>query len=555
MKLNRLIVLVAGFATIVSACHKDNGNYDYTTEGGAIIISENMKTNPNDPLKEPFLFKIGDEIVIPALYTVNDPMLKEEQILIEWFYGGELAATGKEFKLPPQGTGRYTGVVTLTDLRYDQKYMSQFGFQVEGTYTEGWAVVSETADKSLLSYLYIDSEGEYVFKEDVYGASNGGAVLPKGIRAVSETMYNTYPQIFALSLVAPGEEGPLQLDCSNMAVLGKTKENFITAPEGIEFKDVAYLYSNVYALTTDNRLFARTEATYETYVVPHASVFPSSPVATGDGCRISQWINTGHISVMMTFFEDLLAYDEANGRCVMIYQNEIIPFSDIFFTGGEMYMPGDSGTDGTNTYDDYKFPNPADMSEYNVKGMWGAGFDTDFMAWSQGISVIMLLERKSDAKKFIFTFRFYDAWGMQDIDLDLFFPVPDDMDIDPDKSVILKEYLGGPNNYFFFTSADRKNLWFFNAVTGAKKVIYKSESPISAIGSGEIQDCYVSYGMSEYNAYYEKLALGKDDGSIDVIGVDATALATGNAPLVKTLTPGVGAPKFITYLTNSPIVF
>ena len=554
-RLYRILFMSLALAAAVS-CYKDNGNYDYTTEPTAITIDDAMRRNMIDPSKEPFVFKLGEPIEIPAKYTINDPMLKPENISIEWYFADQLVSTGETFTMENLPAGRYTGIIIITDLRYDQKYMLEFSFQVEGAYSNGYVIVSEKSGASLVSYLEIDANtGEYVFKDDVYGKSNEGASLPAGIRSASYHMFGSYPQVFALSLGVPGD-GAVDIDCNSMTVIGNFNKEFVTSPGNVEVKDVAYMTNmsggSVYALTTDGKLYVREEAVLDYNIVPHAGVYPSLPLATTDGYEISHWVNTAKVSVMMTSIEHLIAYDKKNFRCVELKGNKFIPFTDEHFANS--YEPNRKGPgfDGENYYDDIVFPEPHDLSGYNVKAMYGVGLDTDFLFSTGALSICMILEK--EGQNYFYSFTFYDSWGTVDVDLDLFFPIPDEIGLDPD-TMLSFDALGGPNHIMYFTANGNKDLYYINAINGTMKKVYTSESKITGIGPGQLQDIYAALGMSDYTPYFESFVIGTEDGNMKVVKMDNVARAQGVSEVLYETNPGIGEIKYVRYMGNSQISF
>lgn len=556
MKKQYRIFFIASLLAMAVSCYKDMGNYDYTTEPTAVTIDEAMRYNKIDPSKEPFVFKLGEKIVINAKYTINDPMLKPEYLNIEWFFADELVGTGETLTLENLPSGRYTGLLSITDVRYDQKYVLEFNFQVEGAYSNGWAIVSEKGNTSVLSYLEINpNTGEYIFNTDVYGKSNEGALLPNGIRSASYHMIGSYPQVFALSLALPGD-GAMDIDCNNMTEIGNVNKEFTSPMPGLEFKDVAYMTEmnggTVYALTTDGKLYTRKESTYQGNVVPHAGIYPTVPFITADGYEISHWVNTAKVSVMMTSIEHLIAYDKKNARCVELKGNKMYPFSQSSYINYPEPNRGGPGFDGENYYNDIVFPDPYDLSDYEVVAMYGVGLDTDFLFATGALNICMILRK--DGKDYFYSFTFYDSWGTVDVDLNLFFPIPSEINLDAEKMLSF-DVLGGPDSFLYFTANGNKDLYFINVVNGTMKKIYTSSSEITGIGLGEVQNIYAGLGMGDYSAYYQSLVIGTVDGNVKVVRMDNSARANGISQVLYETNPDVGHLKYIRFMGNSQISF
>lgn len=554
---------------LAQSCYKDMGNYDYTTSDlAAITISSEMEYSASSSIKPTFIFKVGEEVVIPIKYTINDPNLTKEQVSIEWYFGDEMVSTSETLNLGYQPLGMYTGMVILTDMRYDIKYYRKYAFNVESTYTQGWAALSEINGTTMLSYIEIDpNTGEYVFMDDVYAKSNDGDALSADVTGMLYHMYDTSPYTWGLSIVKNDEVGPIELDPQSMNVMGTVRDRFITSVDGVKFTDVAYLANSVYALTTDKQIYARSEAIFSGSVVPHSSYFPAAPVVVDGGAEVSKWVNLSGISrSSLTAWRGLVAYDELNSRCLYIKNMKVTPFSDLFYMNSPEPNFNGPGTDGINTYPDITFPRPEDLSGYNVLGMYAVGYDTDMIAeliygLTPTASFVMLLESKTDGKLYFFTFRFVDYYGMLDVDLDLFFPVPEDINIDVDDFKAL-DHLGSPDNTFYFVANNNKDVYYLDAIYGTCKKVYTSSADITAIGLGEIQNGDAT--MEEffggdpsvfYTPYHEKFLVATAGGDITVLKMNAATRASGSAPVLETLSPGVGDFKQFAYLANSSMSY
>jgi hypothetical protein len=543
----RIFLSFISLLTVVS-CYKDEGNYDYITSSESISISDEMRRNPNNQAIQPFIFKLGQDVVIPAKYEILDPGLKDSDILFEWYMGGKVVSNESVLRMDPYPAGIFLGALIMTDLRFDQKYMCEFSFQVEETYTDGWAILSEKDDFSSLSYMHIDANsGEYSIENNVYSNANEGVKLPAGVSEMVSHMYDTYPQSFTLSIVKNDEEGPIELDIHSMAPVGKIRKDFLTEPAGIDFKSIAYMAGGVYALASNGDFYACQNVSVSGNVVPHSGVFSSSPMVIPGGIRISKWINASAISMMMTGVNTILAYDETNSRLVRINETKTIPFSTDFYANDPEPHRKGAGWDGTKSYDDISFPDPFDLSGYEVVDMAGCGLDC--AAWdTPALSVFMLLKSKADGKYYVYTFRYFDSWGSIDVDLDLFFPLPEDLQIDP-QTMILNDYLSGADNIVYFTDSSRKALWYFNCISGNYNKVYQSDSEITGFGPGEVQNLMAGWGFGDYTIYYEKFLVGDADGNVKVLKMDAQARASGKPEVLYSTNVG-GKVKHIVYLPN-----
>lgn len=546
---------IAGLIVLAAACSKDNGNYDYTNEADAITISNYMRVNEAGLNYDAFMFKMGEDVIIPAKYTINDPTLTEKDILFEWFFGDEVVSNEPVLNLGPQAAGLYTGLLQMTDLRYGMKYALEYSFRVSAKYTDGWAILTEKDGQSYISYLNVDPKtGDYVYEENSFGKANQDFVIPAGVWSMDHHMYDTYPQVFALTLVAPGNPGAIDISINDMSVYGKFKNEFTGGTIEKDLDKVSVMQTFVAATDTDGKLYLRKEATQSFYTAPHASLFPSYPVVLEDGpVCIKDWVSMTGLGNMIASVDFIIGYDSVGERCVYITEGQATPLNEDFFANAYEPHRRDVGFDGTNSYPDIVYPDPDDLSDYEVLKMNGCGWDCDLFA-DPALSVVMLLKHKTTGKLYIYTYRFFSAWGSVDVDLDLFFPVPENINIDP-KTMYAHNIIGGPDSIVYFTANGNKDLYYFNAIRGTFGKVYSSSSPITAVGQGQVQGYLVSLGLGEFSPYIDQMVIGCEDGSIKVFQMDAAARISGNPKLLYTVPNTLGAMKFATYLPNDSTNF
>ncbi len=544
----KYIFVLLGLVTMLQACFKDKGNYTYVAEPTALTISDEMRRSPENPNFPYFVFKVGTPIEIPAKYTINDASLTEDMLSFEWFLGDKVVSTDNVLRLEPQPASYYNGMLVIEDTRYGIKYESALSFQVQDTFAEGMAFLTEKDGRSHISYMEVpQGTSDYVFMPDVYVDE---VELSAGVTGFSYHMYETYPQIFGLFVCQPGSEGPIELDAHNMGIVGKFYNGFAGAVPDAAIEEVAYtsdgIYNYLYLRTADGDLYARTDEKFNNYTVPFSGLFPAMPLP---GVKITNWTNVSKISSMASGWANMIGYDAQNESCVLIKGLKVTPLSDIFYSNATEPHRGGAGYDGTNTYDDITYPEPYALSAYNVIDVIGVGYDTDMLA-SPALSVVMLLERKSDSKLFFYTWRYWDSWGSIDVDLDLFFPVPSELAIDKTDFVTCVTNLGGPTSILYFAANDNKDLYYLDAIYGTCKKVYSSGSAITGLGMGEVQNPMAALSMDVYGPLYETIFVGTEDGKINILKIDAAARAAGNAPVLHTHDLGLGAVKHITYLSN-----
>lgn len=538
-----------------ASCHDDKGNYDYTAEMGALTISRNMYYHPTDPTLNAFVFKQNEDVVIEADYTINDKTLEESDLEFEWILGDKLVGTKKTLILRGYETARYWGVLLIKDTRYNLKYYAQFSFQIDPAYTSGWAILSEQGGFSQLGYLHKDDKsGAFEFIGDVYGKANEGAKIEAGVVEMRSHSYNDVIKgtLFGLSIVQPGVEGPIDLNPKDMSPYGKIKGNFLdNAGASLNFKGVIYKNENVYAITDTGDIYIRDEGFYGGSAIPHSGKFPSEPVYSYPKMNITKWINNSPFSNSMVLMSHVPIYDDAGKKCRLIRGGSVIPFSAEFYTNAEEpVMPGDPGWDGTKAYPEIQFPGPENLSGYKVISMEGGGYDT--AAWIFGedsfMVIAMILQRESDGQYFFYSFDLHENKGNYNVDLSLFYPLPADIDIDPETMVTCSCLGSSSRPIFFFTTRGNTDLHYWNATTGIHRKVYTASSPITAIHTGEVNTALGVLG--DPGIYNNMFVVGTESGDITVLNMSDQALALGNAPVIYTTNPGVGPITQIEYLPN-----
>lgn len=554
-----LFAAVVMFGT--TNCHEDKGNYDYTTSSDALTIAQRMSRNPVDQTLCAYVFKQDEEIVIEAEYTINDPNLKESDLTFEWLLRDHAVSTEKTLELENYPSARYYGMILITDTRYNQQYSSEFSFQVDPTYTSGWAVLSEQDGFAQLGYLYKDANsGEFNFIGDVYANANEGAKIETGVTEMRSHIYSNANSgyLFGLSIVQPGTEGPIDLNPQDMSVWGKIKDNFLNnAAASLNFKGVIYKDESVYAITESGDLYIRDEGIYANSVVPHTGKFPSEPVYSAEKLNITKWINNSPFSNMMVYMPHVPVYNEAGKKCLLIKKGTVTPFTSVFYTNGndEPHMPGDPGWDGKTSYPDLQFPGPEDLSGYKVISMEGCGYDTAAWIFDEDpfMVVAMFLQRESDGKYFLFSFDLYEKSNNYDVDLSLFYPLPADIDIDP--ATMLTCGCAGSSSRpgFFFTTRGNTELHYTDASNGVHQKVYTATSPITAMHTGEVNNAMGMYG--EPGIYYNMFVVGTQAGDVTILDMSDEALVLGNASVLHSVNPGVGKITCIEYLPNDAVSY
>lgn len=551
MKKYIILSLLAAYFAV--SCHKDKGNYIYSTDNISLVISQEMNRNPKNQVLSAFVFELGEDIVIPAKYEIKDKELTKEDLGFEWILGGKVVSTEETLKMPSHPTNKYSGLLVIIDKRFNIKYSHIFSFQVNPYFTDGWALaVEDGSSNAYIDYLRKNvTKGGYDYVHDAYGKSNNGAFIKAGVKEIASHIFETSPFSFGLSVVQSGPEGPLDFDVNSMKRLVNIKDEFLTLPASLNVKSIIYKQEYTYILDESGEVYIKVDERLKGSLVPHSGFFPSSSVYFDEGGKISHWVNTSNISTAFSLLPGTIAYDYKNKRCVEFFQLKHRPFTDskAFYSNKEEPHKKGPGFDGTKEYPEIVYPGPEDLSGYKVHKMSSCGYDASMFA-SPFLTVFMLLEKESDGKLYFYTFNnFYDTQlGLLDIDLSLFFPVPATLDLDP-STMIVRGNLGGADHIVYFTAKGNKDLYYFNTQSGTIRKIYTSASPITAMRQGEIQQISGEWG--EPGIYNDLFVVASQDGMVKVLKVDDSVLA-GSAPKVEhSFKLEKGYAAHIEYLPNS----
>lgn len=540
---------------LMTACIKDMGTYSYTTEPDDITISSEMFRNPATQL--PITFTQEMEVIIPLKYTINDPHLTKSNLSFTWYLGNEIVSNEETLNLGYMAPASYYGVVVITDNRYGMDYSGQFAFTVTPVYTDGWAVLSDDGLKSELGYLQKDpNTGEFKFIADVYGKANDGKTLASGSGPLIYHYYNDMaPQTFGLTVMQPGQEGPVDLNANDMTILGKIKENFIGEIPVGDFRDMSWnkISDMVCAVSGDGQLYFREEYFYDNEPVPFAAKF-SSPYVMDQGYDVTHMINTIPLSPMMiSSVPYFLCYDEMHSRMLTVWKSTVLPFSDAFYTNGlnETHMPGDPGFDGTNIIPDIYFPGPEDLSDYEVLKVIACGFDiaASWVGATPYMTIVMFLRSKSSPEDiYLLSFDYWDTStdygiGSIDIDLQLFYKWPQDVyPIDPE-TMIIRNNLGNYHT-FYFTGKDNRNIYYFDTSNAFTRRIYSSDTEITAYRQGEVANGFMMYGI-----YYQLFVVGDASGKLTIL--DMTDVPGSSAKIVDEIQTDAGKITNMEFLPNN----
>ncbi|MCF0172172.1 MAG: hypothetical protein HUJ91_00280 [Bacteroidales bacterium] len=559
------------------SCYTDKGNYDYSYNTddivflerghGAIEILESMEVNRENMLQAPFMFRVGENVEIPARYTILDKSLTESDLAFEWLLGDQVVSTESVLRIDPKPVGDYSGILHILDTKNNQIYSRTYNFRVDPKYTDGWAILSENGAENQISYLHLnlgDNGYEAEYEENVFAKANNGEKL-SNVTDICAHMYDTYPQVFSLSVAQSNETGPIDIDIHSMGKLANYRDQFIGQVPDENFIKVQSLSTAVLLLSDKGNIYARTEEKEGfSDTKPHEGLFPTTPFGNEYNLNITHWINMSNMASGFSGINETVAYDENKHRCVVVHAvgstntnlgMKCYPFNEQFYMNSVEPNRNGPGFDGTNYYNDITFPDPYDLSGYKVLAMKGCGRTMDLFADASFLSVVMLLQKESTGKLYIYSFSFFVAsTGRYDVDLDLFYPLPDNLQIDPE-TMLCRDFLGSSNHHIFLSNKDRTEIYYVKALSpGGIGKIYSSDSPITCFCPGEIGNFLPGWGMYD-TIYYQLFLVAKENGDIDIVRIDDFAYYGGGVETVCTVKGGAGKITQACFLSNSSANF
>lgn len=495
-------------------------------------------------------FKSGEQIIIPSyvkMLTADSSEIRKS-LKYEWILGNEVVSTQDTLKLSGYSPETYNGILKITDTRKNIIYSSVFQFSVEARYGEGFLIFAEkegTSDIGMLSIHEKENKKGYDFSENIYSSSNKGAKFPSGILATNVHFYGI--DNIGFDVVDPAN-GPTDLKVSSMQIIGNARKDFMGEPS-FKIKDQIFVTvgedNYVYALTDAGGVHVRKEKLIRDKngekIIPHASFFSSKPIVNSDGdLNITKWMNISDAAHSFAGIKHIMAYDEVSKGIVVINGMKISKIDNSFYADANEPHKNGKGWDGKREYPEITFPVPENLAGYKVLAINGSGFSMN--QWGSGqLSVLLILERESDGKLFFFTYRYKNAWGETDINLDLFFPVPDEIKMDKSNLKICNS-IGGENNFVYFTANNSRDIYYLNLISGNITKIYSCPEAISCIDVGQVANL-----TGELNIYGNKVIIGTEEGTIKVLEVTPDSWISGTVSEFCSFKTNMGKIKFVNY--------
>ncbi len=169
--MKRIINAVMLLAAVLwTSCYEDKGNYDYNQLTEVQISG----------IEDKYTVYVGSDMKIPVEITYKNGILKD--VSYEWRINGEVVSTEKDLDIPVKfdvKPGLYADF-SVIDNETGIKTMKMFTVNVSTEFYNGWLILSDEGDHSVLSYLRNDG----MLYSDVYRYLNeeqlgGGATLLK----------------------------------------------------------------------------------------------------------------------------------------------------------------------------------------------------------------------------------------------------------------------------------------------------------------------------------------------------------------------------------------
>lgn len=230
--MNKLFIHIGLIAAVLLAgCYKDKGNVDYKPLSKVEISG----------IESAYTLYLGDEWNVPVdiKYSLDTP----EEVAYLWKVNGDTIATTKDldvvvsFPLQENMTAEYV----VTDLSNGVRTIVPFNVTVKSEFSQGWMILSEQAEHSVLGYF---RDGDGRFYEDIYSAINREHLSKGASRLVEHFLSPFEPSVTTLTgqIFVACTEGPdysVDLDGDSFERVIYTKEEFVGALPA-DFKPEVY---------------------------------------------------------------------------------------------------------------------------------------------------------------------------------------------------------------------------------------------------------------------------------------------------------------------------
>lgn len=213
-------IIVAGLLTLLAACYRDKGNYDYN------VPEEPIVTN----LDTVYSVFVGDSLIIKPTVKYSNP----SNLRFDWKIAIPELLSDISFKGPEVrtvyglGANRYQGKLTITDSSNGMKYFHAFVVSGKTSFSQGTTVLSLDNGETKLSFIKPDG----TVQADIYEAANLGAKLggkPKQLIGLRHASIMPYHTTSYWVFTEEGEKG-VQINSNTMKKVKNLAGNFFTPP-------------------------------------------------------------------------------------------------------------------------------------------------------------------------------------------------------------------------------------------------------------------------------------------------------------------------------------
>jgi hypothetical protein len=212
-----LIILVAPF---LSACFKDEGNYDYIKLGEPVISG----------LDTVYTVYTGDSLVISPRIILPEG---RTDLTCTWKIEIPAEARSEDFEGPSLrilyglGSNRYNAMLIVSDNAIGMKYYYKFIISGKTEFTSGTVVLTDEGGQAKLSFIKPDG----TVQPDLYQAINGESLGTNPLQLIPLRNTNYLNITFAYWIVCAGGTNPaVQVNSDDLKRMKYLKENFYDPP-------------------------------------------------------------------------------------------------------------------------------------------------------------------------------------------------------------------------------------------------------------------------------------------------------------------------------------
>lgn len=241
--MNKLIYSLLTGLLVLTACFKDEGNYDYLTMNAPSWLVDNMQ--PSD-----FNAYQGMDVTLDGsrLFTWDtDSLARSEEVTYEWVVNGNTVAEGLRVTMSTDELMEKAGVTecsgamgtfgtfNIVEKSTGVKYMAEILLWFYPKFSSGnWIILVDDGGKTRVSAICDFATIEngqtvtsYELVQDAYAESNDGSSIPGKPLTMNWAYDRHVGQNGSITVIT--DEGGFQLDAEDMSLYGKI--------EGDEFLD------------------------------------------------------------------------------------------------------------------------------------------------------------------------------------------------------------------------------------------------------------------------------------------------------------------------------